>query len=124
MRECALAADVEIVLILLGTPHPGRINVWHYVKVSNIHDRPESNYLVNPLDFLHAESLGADLGATIVGVAHSHLRGDAQPSDADIEMMKSGTLPDWWIWPIYSCETDEYSVWALVDGVPVDVAAS
>ncbi len=125
LREYSLEnPNQEIVAILLGMARPGFSIVSTYVKVKNIHSDPMSNYLIHPLDFLHAESLALDYGAQIVGIGHSHIYGDAEPSLSDLDQMRSTSIPDWWLWPIFSVATGRYAVWRLVDGDPVEVTAS
>ena len=64
------------------------------------HVDDEITFAIDPLDFAACEDSGAD----ILAVIHSHVKGSAEPSEADINNCKLYML-DWYI---YSIQDDNW----------------
>lgn len=82
MLAAALAAyPHECCGLLLGKDSPRQIA--RVVPVRNSADAPANRYLIDPCDYLAAQTLGDSLGLDIVGVYHSHPDSPARPSEID-----------------------------------------
>jgi proteasome lid subunit RPN8/RPN11 len=68
----------------------------------NGHEEPEHYYTIHSGDHLAAVS---KLGTGLVGIWHSHISSDAQPSGTDIAMAVPG-----WIYLIYSVRDDAFTI--------------
>jgi proteasome lid subunit RPN8/RPN11 len=85
-EACRTGLPCEVCGLVLGDFRPGgTLYVQDIAVVRNAADRPESAFRFAPEDWVAAYYAAASgSGSRIVGVFHSHPRGNAKPSRADL----------------------------------------
>lgn len=71
---------------------------YRYIPCRNLSELPQSNFFLDPMDWVRAEEQGK-----IVAVVHSHVQGVLEPSDTDRTACEQTQVP----WIICNPNTDE-----------------
>lgn len=61
------------------------------VSMTNQARRPEDHFVLDPLEYMHAERDAGQRGLEVIGVWHSHPDGEAVPSETD----RRAAWPEW-----------------------------
>ncbi len=84
------AAPGEACGLLLGRSESSAVRIAELHPVRNLEEQ-ESRFTLDPADHLAGERRAAEQGLSVVGVWHSHPRGDPRPSEGDL----AGTPTGW-----------------------------
>lgn len=106
--EAARALPDEACGVLLGTVSPGRIRVVAHRAVPNRSPHPERAFAIEADEILRLQREAEHERLDVVGFYHSHPRGPAAPSAADLE----GALPGY-LYVIVDGRTATLTSWRL-----------
>lgn len=103
------AGPSEACALLAGESVPGGFVVRELFVTPNVDPEPARRFTIAPEAMLAADRAARGRGLEIVGIFHSHPRGDAEPSAFDLERA----------WPYYAyliARGDDLRAWRLAEG--------